>query len=377
MPRTGENIYKRKDGRWEGRYIKKHTASGKIVYGYLYARSYRDVKEKLTIITQRTSQQNEEKAETYPSFKNLCNEWLVSRQPQLKESTYNKYRNLLNCYVIPEIGTENILFLDYKKLEIFSRTLLIKGGCEGTGLSPKTVSDIFSLIRNILQYATDKGTPPAYNGRNIMIRQDMKEMRVLSRSEHERLCQYLYASDKPKDIGLLICLFTGVRIGEICALKWEDISPVEQTLSVHQSMQRIQLQNDPDGKKTKILISTPKSQCSIRTIPLAERLAIYLLTHRKSSESYVLTGTTRYVEPRSLQNHFKKVMDQCEIPDTNFHCLRHSFATRCIETGFDIKSLSEILGHSTVNITMNRYVHPSMELKRENMNRLTDLFSVS
>ena len=120
MPRTGENIYKRKDGRWEGRYIKKHTASGKIVYGYLYARSYRDVKEKLTIITQRTSQQNEEKAETFPSFKNLCNEWLVSRQPQLKESTYNKYRNLLNCYVIPEIGTENILFLDYKKLEIFS-----------------------------------------------------------------------------------------------------------------------------------------------------------------------------------------------------------------------------------------------------------------
>ena len=210
-----------------------------------------------------------------------------------------------------------------------------------------------------------------------MIRQDMKEMRVLSISEHERLCQYLYASDKPKDIGLLICLFTGIRIGEICALKWEDISPVEQTLSVHQSMQRIQLQNDPDGKKTKILISTPKSQCSIRTIPLAERLAIYLLAHRKSSESYVLTGTTRYVEPRSLQNHFKKVMDQCEIPDANFHCLRHSFATRCIETGFDIKSLSEILGHSTVNITMNRYVHPSMELKRENMNRLTDLFSVS
>ena len=210
-----------------------------------------------------------------------------------------------------------------------------------------------------------------------MIRQDMKEMRVLSRSEHERLCQYLYASDKPKDIGLLICLFTGIRIGEICALKWEDISPVEQTLSVHQSMQRIQLQNDPDGKKTKILISTPKSQCSIRTIPLAERLAIYLLAHRKSSESYVLTGTTRYVEPRSLQNHFKKVMDQCEIPDANFHCLRHSFATRCIETGFDIKSLSEILGHSTVNITMNRYVHPSMELKRENMNRLTDLVSVS
>ena len=141
-------------------------------------------------------------------------------------------------------------------------------------------------------------------------------------------------------------------------MKWEDISPVEQTLSVHQSMQRIQLQNDPDGKKTKILISTPKSQCSIRTIPLAERLAIYLLAHRKSSESYVLTGTTRYVEPRSLQNHFKKVMDQCEIPDANFHCLRHSFATRCIETGFDIKSLSEILGHSTVNITMNRYVHP-------------------
>ena len=123
-------------------------------------------------------------------------------------------------------------------------------------------------------------------------------------------------------------------------------------------------------------ITKPKSQCSIRDIPIPEVLLPYL-DSKRSTDEYVLTGRSDiYVEPRTMQNHFKRILKQCDIEDVNFHVLRHTFATRCIELGFDIKSLSEILGHANVNITLNRYVHPSMDLKQQNMSKLSDLFAV-
>ena len=141
-------------------------------------------------------------------------------------------------------------------------------------------------------------------------------------------------------------------------------------------MQRLQIPNAGE-KKTKIVISTPKSECSIRSIPLPDSIYELLERNRRGNDAYVLTGMSgKYIEPRTMENRFKKVLSKAEIDDANFHALRHTFATRCIELGFDIKSLSEILGHASVNITLNRYVHPSMELKQKNMNMLSDLFAV-
>ncbi|MFR0985310.1 MAG: site-specific integrase [Frisingicoccus sp.] len=198
----------------------------------------------------------------------------------------------------------------------------------------------------------------------------------MSRKEQEKLCQYLYSDLNACNIGILISLFTGLRVGEICALRWEDISISEQTIHICRTMQRIQDKSGKNGR-TKIVVTTPKSPCSIRTIPIPEELMQILISFQTSRTGYFLTGSCqKYMEPRTMQNRFKAALKNCSVSNANYHALRHTFATRCVELGFDVKSLSEILGHANVNITMNRYVHPSMELKKANMQRLSGLFIV-
>ena len=201
-------------------------------------------------------------------------------------------------------------------------------------------------------------------------------MRILSRTEQDKLCRYLYSELDACNIGILVCLFTGLRIGEICALRWEDVSFSDHTIHEHRTVQRIQDRTNSEHK-TKIIVTAPKSACSIRTIPVPDNLLALLASYKTSSTGYILTNNDgELLEPRTMQNHFKKALRKSSINSANYHSLRHTFATRCIELGFDVKSLSEILGHASVNITMNRYVHPSMELKKENMQRLTGLLSV-
>ncbi len=377
MPRKGENIHKRKDGRWEGRFIKGRTIEGKAIYGYLYAKSYREIKIKMSNVDKFSC-----KKEIYSiskdtmKFQSLANAWIISLSPHIKESTNIKYHNLLNKYILPCLGNVKICDISHEILTRFCNQLLLEGGCSKNGLSPKTVADVLSVIKNVLQFSENQGIIISCNASTITIKQCKRELRILSRLEQEILRNYLYANLNERNLGILICMFTGMRIGEICALRWEDISIEHKVIHVHQTMQRLQCNGD-NGKKTKILISTPKSVCSIRDIPLPENLVCILAEYEQASSVYVLTGRAdKYVEPRTMQNHLKRIMKQCSIEDINFHALRHTFATRCIELGFDVKSLSELLGHASVNITMNRYVHPSMELKRENMNRLSDLILV-
>lgn len=378
MPRKGENIYKRKDGRWEGRYIKSRTQTGKATYGYVYAKTYRDVKAKLAC---KVSLKNEIIAEISPEmemelFEAIAIEWIESIKTQVKESTSNKYWNLLNSYILPNFGNKCLFEITYGYVCEQCNQLLKTGGKKGDGLSTKTVSDILSLIRNILQFAVQKGRTVVYDARSIQIKHQIKEMRVLSRSEQEKLCQYLYSDLNSYNIGILLCLFTGLRVGEVCALRWEDISFSEKTLHVHQTLQRIQDRSNT-GSKTRIVITTPKSACSIRTIPIPDDLIELLISHKSSPLGFFLTNSEQeYLEPRTMENHFKKALQKSSVEPANYHSLRHTFATRCIELGFDVKSLSEILGHASVNITMNRYVHPSMELKKENMKRLSSLLAV-
>lgn len=275
------------------------------------------------------------------------------------------------------MGDYDISLINDKHLEDLSIMLLTEGGKNKQGLSPKTVSDILSLVKSILRFAVSQGYSSAYTGSFIPIKQNAKEMRVLTRKEQQILTTNIIYSNNLKDIGIMICLYTGIRIGELCALRWGNISIPEKTLTVRNTLQRVKSSDVNSKKKTKVILSTPKSKYSFRTIPIPNELIEMLIPIQADSSNYVLTGVSdKFVEPRTMQNHFKKIIKKCSIDDANFHCLRHSFATRCVEVGFDIKSLSEILGHANVNITMNRYVHPTMELKRQNMNRLSDLFAV-
>lgn len=376
MPRKGENIYKRKDGRWEGRYIKTRSSSGKAIYGYVYAKTYREVKAKIQEVQVLVASQKKHDPHNMETFDFFAKAWLESVKTQIKESTKNKYQNMLEAYILPNIGSIPMNQLTYEVIIGHCQYLLTIGSKSGKGLSPKTVSDVLSLIRNILKFAIRKGNVIPCDGTSIQIKNTTSQMRTFSKSEQEQLCKYLYAHTTPCNVGILICLFTGLRIGEICALRWEDFSEKDQTIHVHRTLQRIQTKDDSE-RKTKIVITSPKSICSHRTIPIPDTLLEILVQYKHIERGFVLTNSsTTFVEPRTMQYNFKKALKACGIENANFHTTRHTFATRCIELGFDVKTLSEILGHATVNITMNRYVHPTMDLKRENMDKLSTLFSV-
>lgn len=380
MPRKGENIYKRKDGRWEGRYIRDRV-NGKAKYGYVFAHSYKEVKIKLTnakaLLASNTSAVPVIASELLIcSFSRASDEWIQANKSQWKESSTVKYINILNNHLLPEFGQRNITDISRTDIQDYISRLLISGGRNNTGLAPKTVNSIISVMKNVFELATETKGCTLVNFKGLAVKQPQKQMRILSQSEQNILTGYLLEKSSDTDIGILLSLYTGLRVGEVCALKWEDISFRDKCIHVKKTMQRIQVKGNLDHK-SEIIISTPKSECSVRDVPIPDKLMLMLQKRQNAPNTYFLTGKTNlYVEPRTMQNRFKSTIKKAGIAPANFHALRHTFATRCIELGFDIKSLSEILGHASVNITLNRYVHPSMELKQKNMNMLSDLLAV-
>lgn len=304
-------------------------------------------------------------------FQDMAKEWFEFTVPHIKESTKVKYYNIWNTYISSRLGQIYVNQITDCLLQAFCNELLLSGGVNGARLSPKTTSDVLSVIRNILRFGINKGYGITCDGYSVSVKQPAKKLRVLSLQEQNQLCEYLCQDLTLKNIGILLCLYTGIRIGEICALQWEDVSLSEKSVFIHQTMQRLQVHGNTE-KKTKVIITAPKSVCSIRTIPLHENLIQVISCCQFPKHGYFLTGNDKkYIEPRTMQNYFKRILKACSIKDANYHSLRHTFATRCVESGFDVKSLSELLGHSNVNITMNRYVHPSMELKRSNIQKLS------
>ena len=308
------------------------------------------------------------------SFKTIADEWITSEKAELKASSIARYNNILDLYLIPAFGNQPVETICRHDISTFSRDLLNKDTGNAHSLAPKTVNSILAIIKSILKFASREKNLNVVDIKDISVKQPQKPSRILSTAEQQHLVMYLRDNLNPCNLGILICLFTGLRIGEICTLKWEDVSFEEQSIYVHQSMQRVQVNGKE--KKTEIIVSSPKSTCSIRRIPIPNELMSLLICNKKSEKSYLITGEdNKYIEPRCMENKFKSVALACGIKDIKFHSLRHTFATRCVELGFDAKSLSEILGHATVNITLNRYVHPSMEQKQKNMNMLSALFT--
>lgn len=238
-------------------------------------------------------------------------------------------------------------------------------------MSLKTVHDILAILRSILKYAAVH-FPGVFPGAEICYPKDSrKEMRVLSREEQARFVNYLLNDMDTCKFGLLLALFSGVRIGEHCALKWENLNLREQTICISATLQRLQSSDAPGGRKTRIVIGAPKSDTSVRTIPMNDSAACLCRRMEiKNAGAYILTGTENYMEPRALQYRIEKYTRACGLEGVHAHTLRYTFATRAVEVGFEIKSLSEVLGHSTTTITLERYVHSSMELKRTNMEKL-------
>ena len=311
------------------------------------------------------------KKRTY-KYEDLLYLWLQSIRFNLKESSYSRYIQLIQSHIIPGLGNHYLEELTTQKLEQEIERLLRNGKIHSKdGLSAKMVTDILSIIKASVIWCKEEGYHISCEITKIKVKRELREMRVLGIKEQQKLQGILTSNMNRYKLGVLVALYTGVRIGELCGLRWEDIDLNEQVLHVRRALQRIKNLSG-EGRKTRILISSPKRN-SVRDIPLPGCLLSYLKKYEADSDNYLLTGTRKYVEPRLLQYHFKRFVAESEIDDANFHSLRHTFATRCVEAEFDVKSLSEILGHSDVNMTLNRYVHSSYRLKKENMNKLSIL----
>ena len=368
MARKGENIYHRKDGRWEGRYIKVRE-NGKAKYGYVFARTYSAAKKKLQEARTewKTICARGEWEKT--TLRAISGRWLEDAKTFCKESTVAKYRDFLHCYILPQLGSTQLDNLSTERLQDFLSTSLFSGGADGQGLSTRTVSEILCILKGIRKYALNQGYAVGFFTDSLTLKQKKKEPRIFNEWETKRLRSYLLEHRTECNLGILLCLETGLRLGEICALRWSDISFDERKLIVRRTAQRIRCEAGSTGAKTKIVVTSPKSDSSNRAIPLPDSLCSFLASFRKG-KGFLLTGCEHIMEPRSLQRRFKRVLKDSGIQDANFHALRHTFATRGVAAGFDVKCLSAILGHSNVAMTLSRYVHPTLEMKRCNMAKM-------
>ena len=372
MSKRGENIYKRKDGRWEGRYIRGRSADGKAKYAYVYGKSYAETKQKL--LDRRIAQaQNDDPPLSRAKYGDVLYRWIAMSRTHIKESTYSRYIHLANTHILPYLGELPADRLTTQTIEKHISFLLNEGRIDKKGgLAPKTVSDILALIKGSIDYANCSGCPINCHLNRLTVKKPQIDMRVLHVEEQRKLCKLLIQDINPAKFCMLLCMYTGIRIGEVCALKWENIDFSEGVLSIRKTLQRIQTTEKGACRKTRIVITEPKSKKAIRDIPLPGFVLESAALLKGTPDAYILTGCSdRYVEPRSLQYTFKKYTRACGLTDVNYHALRHTFATRCIELGFDVKTLSELLGHASVNITLNRYVHSSMDTKKKSMQRLT------
>ena len=549
MPRKGENIYKRKDGRWEARYIKGYGEDGKAVYGYVFGKSYLETKRKrndsatsltlpvlsalplhsllssavpteissavaavptvptvtqifqvgeianninnFLVINRRAdgaSDRDNDAATRSPLLADIALQWIESLISIRKKSTVVKYAGQLKNYILPTFGDKRLLDITTADLMGFSRWLLDSGrkdGKNGGHLSPRTVINILAEMKSIKKFASLHGYDVRYATECVEVPkqpaiqtcqltnnlggvgysadhqgiaeqpQGRNQKKVLTVEEQKKLMSYLKETMKEtmtaqaghvdlSSFGIMLSLSTGIRLGELCALKWSDFSLEDGEFRIQRTMQRLPVDQLPAvttasemsgtitsaliisdnkddktvgniaidsaiadnseagvrkygkhnrktivrktavekktsvGKKTAVEIGTPKSHCSTRTIPIPEAIMGYIKsaynTAKHDEDAFLLTGTReKFIEPRTMENRFKAMLKKCGLRNINFHTLRHSFATRAVELGFDVKTLSEILGHANVGITLDRYVHPSMKVKKENMDKMGEM----
>lgn len=325
-----------------------------------------------TVSWRKDGSRREHLADTERSYGNWLDEWLDFRRARVKESTYIRYRNMVNNHIRPYLGKDSIQEIDTFRMESYVSELLNNGRLDQEGgLSPKSILDILTVVKETFRYAGLYGVNTVCCFDHVSVRRNPKEMRVLSRREEKELVALLLSDTDSYKVGVFLSLYTGIRIGELCALQWRDISLADKTMKICKTMQRLQKSEPDEAARTHIVITEPKSLMAKRMIPLPDFVVGVMKAFESLPDYYILTNSGQhFAEPRTMHNRFKTYINQSGIEDANFHSLRHTFATRCVESGFDIKSLSEILGHSSVKITLDRYVHSSLEQKRINMEKL-------
>jgi len=370
VARRGENIYLRKDGRWEGRYIKGYRPDRKPIYGSVYGRKYNECKEKL-IYAKSQYMKRCESLKTYGegNVSGFMNYWLydIIRQG-IKASTFSNYSAILDKWIKPFLGNIKLCKLDRENIQRFINTL------SEHGLSAGTVGNIYRVLYAAMKKARDYNYVYINPCEGISLpKTQKKEARLLTFQEQKKL-EHAAKTDK-NGFAVLLAMYTGLRVGEICGLKWSDVDLKNEVIHVSRTIQRIKSCSLEAATKTVLISDSTKSNHSARAIPLPIAITKLFKEHKKRAFSeYVFNYHGHHLEPRRLQYRFKALLKKAGLADINFHALRHTFATRCMELCFDVKTLSEILGHASAKMTLDRYGHSQIEHKRAAMASLDRLF---
>lgn len=376
MARHGENIYKRKDGRYEGRYVTGKKSNGTTRFGYVYGMRYTDVKKRLLEKKAEIQQTiHPEAAVRGMTVEKWMRSWLeTDLLGGIKASSYLTYQNQMNRHILPYLGRMQMTSITPDMVHSFLECLQAKG------LGENTVRGIYRLLSAAMRAALDDGIISKNPCRKICVKRGERvQQRVLSREEQKKVEKML---SQGEDLTALFAMYTGLRLGEICGLRWSDINWENGTATVCRTVQRLK-RMDTDkclkcgDAKTYLMIGSPKSPSSCRTIPIPTFLLKRLEIQKKQRSTAQLTtgyifGTgMRAADPRTIQRRFAGVVRRLEIPDAHFHTLRHSYATRLLEMGVDVKTVSQLLGHSSAKTTLDCYAHSLLDQQRSAVAKLS------
>ena len=301
---------------------------------------------------------------TQKNIGQIADLWKADKKQFVKKSTYAAYSLIVDTHILPAFGDKTNV--GEKDVQEFVLQKL------NGGLSQKTIKDMLIVLRMILKFGAKKNYC-AYTPFDVIFPTDRErqELEVLSITNQKKIMRYVEENFTFRNLGIFVCLSTGMRIGKICALTWDDIDTENGVIHIRKTLQRIYIREN-EIRRTELVIDSPKTATSIRDIPMTKDLLSVLKPLRKvvNEQYFVLTNDITPTEPRTYRNYYKKLLAKLEIPPIKFHGLRHSFATRCIESHCDYKTVSVILGHSNISTTLNLYVHPNYEQKKKCIDKM-------
>lgn len=294
----------------------------------------------------------------------IANLWQVDKKQYIKKSSFSAYVLLVENHILPTFGS--VCKIEEAEVQSFVFQKLEQG------LSQKTIKDILIVLKMILKFGS-KNNLIDYKELDVKFptNRENRRIEVLSRMQQKKIMNHVQENFTFRNLGLYLCLSTGMRIGEVCALTWEDIDITNGIINISKTIQRIYT-IESGIRKTELILDSPKTKNSIREVPMNRDLLRMLKPIKKimNPEFFVLTNEAKPTEPRTYRSYYKKFMHELGIPDLKFHGLRHSFATRCIESNCDYKTVSVLLGHSNISTTLNLYVHPNIEQKKKAIDQM-------